>query len=86
MHPRTMIQLTLQIIKTPERENTLPASFVRSQLYNVLSPKLTMKAGSVTSSSSPQCLPPRFHQRQYPLGYNTHFNSLGRLSFGRPLY
>jgi exosome complex component RRP46 len=30
MHPRTLIQLTLQIVNTPEQENTLPASFVRS--------------------------------------------------------
>ena len=29
MHPRTLIQLTLQIVNTPEQENTLPASFVR---------------------------------------------------------
>jgi ribonuclease PH len=29
MHPRTLIQLTLQIVNTPEQENTVPASFVR---------------------------------------------------------
>jgi exosome complex component RRP46 len=29
MHPRTLIQLTLQIVNTPEQENLLPASFVR---------------------------------------------------------
>lgn len=29
MHPRTLIQITLQIVNTPEQENTLPASFVR---------------------------------------------------------
>ncbi|CAD0109112.1 unnamed protein product [Aureobasidium uvarum] len=28
MHPRTLIQLTLQIVNTPEQENTLLASFV----------------------------------------------------------
>ncbi|THV67696.1 hypothetical protein D6D19_10212 [Aureobasidium pullulans] len=40
MHPRTMIQLTLQIIKTPEQENTLPASFALSPLPALLNASL----------------------------------------------
>ncbi|KAI4759123.1 hypothetical protein E4T52_01055 [Aureobasidium sp. EXF-3400] len=36
MHPRTLIQLTLQIVNTPEQENTLPASFALSPLPSLL--------------------------------------------------
>jgi ribonuclease PH len=39
MHPRTLIQLTLQIVNTPEQENTLPASFVRLIAYSYISHK-----------------------------------------------
>ncbi|KAI4729055.1 hypothetical protein E4T49_03227 [Aureobasidium sp. EXF-10728] len=49
MHPRTLIQLTLQIVNTPEQENTLPASFALSPLPALLNASML----SLLSASIP---------------------------------
>ncbi|KAI5242236.1 hypothetical protein E4T43_04885 [Aureobasidium subglaciale] len=48
MHPRTLIQLTLQIVNTPEQENILPASFALSPLPALLNASLlALLSGSI---------------------------------------
>ncbi|KAH0355204.1 hypothetical protein KCU83_g2001, partial [Aureobasidium melanogenum] len=53
MHPRTLIQLTLQIVNTPEQENTLPASFALSPLPALLNASmLSLLSASIPMSST----------------------------------
>ncbi|KAG9541030.1 hypothetical protein KCU71_g19479, partial [Aureobasidium melanogenum] len=53
MHPRTLIQLTLQIVNTPEQENTLPASFALSPLPALLNASmLSFLSASIPMSST----------------------------------
>ncbi|KAG9821178.1 hypothetical protein KCU98_g14504, partial [Aureobasidium melanogenum] len=53
MHPRTLIQLTIQIVNTPEQENTLPASFALSPLPALLNASmLSLLSASIPMSST----------------------------------
>ncbi|KAG9528698.1 hypothetical protein KCU93_g4074, partial [Aureobasidium melanogenum] len=53
MHPRTLIQLTLQTVNTPEQENTLPASFALSPLPALLNASmLSLLSASIPMSST----------------------------------
>ncbi|CAD0089085.1 unnamed protein product [Aureobasidium vineae] len=53
MHPRTLIQLTLQIVNTPEQENTLPASFALSPLPALLNASIfSLLSASIPMSNT----------------------------------
>ena len=76
MHPRTLIPLTLQIVNTPEQENTLPASLVRFHHACFASHWiLTQPTGPFTPPSPPQRRNPRLPQRQYPSNQHLHLDS-----------
>jgi hypothetical protein len=76
MHPRTLIQLTLQIVNTPEQENTLPASFVRVSRFLYI-PTNTNKqhTGPLTPPSPPKRLHPRLPQRLHPSNQHIHLHN-----------
>jgi exosome complex component RRP46 len=65
-HPRTLFQLTLQIVDTPEQETLLPASFVCSlptYLSTCRVPNSSHEQGSLSSPSSSQRCSPLLPQR-----------------------